>query len=129
MIITFPVAPVPKERARRARNGRFYTPPKTKHFEEDIRRICHFEMSYQMQERFEGPLKVSVVFYLNKPKSVKRKFPCVKPDLDNLQKSLLDGMNGIVFIDDAQIIDVEAKKRYAKKTPSIYIEIEKLYEV
>ncbi len=41
-----------------------------------------------------------------------RIFPQSKPDLDNIEKAVLDGLNGIVFIDDAQVTDVEKSKRY-----------------
>ena len=38
--------------------------------------------------------------------------PILRPDLDNLAKSVLDGMSGIVFTDDSQITDLEINKRY-----------------
>ena len=39
--------------------------------------------------------------------------PCKKPDLDNIIKSMMDGMNGIVYEDDAQVVDLHSTKRYA----------------
>ena len=35
-----------------------------------------------------------------------------KPDLDNIVKSVLDGLNKIAFVDDSQIVRQSAKKRY-----------------
>lgn len=49
----------------------------------------------------------------------------VKPDNDNLQKSVLDALNNYAWHDDAQISDIYAKKRYSLK-PRIEIEIEEL---
>lgn len=48
--------------------------------------------------------------------------PIVKPDCDNYIKSLLDGMNGVVWKDDALITDIFAHKRYSDK-PRIEITI------
>lgn len=46
-----------------------------------------------------------------------------KPDLtDNLMKGLCDAMNGIVFIDDARVCEVQSRKIYGT-VPRIEIEI------
>ncbi len=38
--------------------------------------------------------------------------PTSKPDADNLAKAILDGCNGIVWIDDAQVSDLTVTKRF-----------------
>lgn len=38
--------------------------------------------------------------------------PACKPDLDNLIKSVKDGCNGVAWVDDCQICDITATKRY-----------------
>jgi Holliday junction resolvase RusA-like endonuclease len=38
--------------------------------------------------------------------------PCKKPDIDNYIKLLFDGMNGIIYKDDCQIVALEATKVY-----------------
>jgi Holliday junction resolvase RusA-like endonuclease len=48
-----------------------------------------------------------------------------KPDVDNLLKSLFDGLNGVLFTDDSRICDVNAKKIYGKE-PRIEIEIKEI---
>jgi crossover junction endodeoxyribonuclease RusA len=35
-----------------------------------------------------------------------------RPDLDKLLRALLDALTGVAFKDDAQIIDIDATKRY-----------------
>lgn len=40
--------------------------------------------------------------------------PVVKPDVDNVAKSILDALNGIVYVDDKQIIELDIKKIYAE---------------
>lgn len=64
--------------------------------------------------RFEGAVAVSAVFYLPRPKSVKRDLPTVVPDLDKLMRALGDGMkDGGLLRDDSIICDENIKKRYA----------------
>lgn len=69
----------------------------------------------------EGPLTLTATFYFVRPKSKTRKrppdpfpYPSGKPDTDNLIKLISDGMNGIVYRDDAQIVTVLAGKRWAQ---------------
>lgn len=44
----------------------------------------------------------------------RKKFATIKPDLDNIEKIVLDGLNGIAFKDDKQVIDSHTKKRYCR---------------
>lgn len=39
-------------------------------------------------------------------------YPTARPDLDNLAKSILDACNGVIYKDDAQIVDLITHKRY-----------------
>ena len=40
--------------------------------------------------------------------------PIVKPDVDNVAKSILDALNGIIYLDDKQIIELDIEKIYAE---------------
>jgi Holliday junction resolvase RusA-like endonuclease len=42
--------------------------------------------------------------------------PTKKPDIDNIAKSHLDAMNGIVYKDDVQVIFISVKKIYSSIT-------------
>lgn len=48
-----------------------------------------------------------------------------KPDVDNLLKSLFDGLNGVVFIDDSRVSKAFVEKIYGKE-PRIEIEFKEL---
>jgi Holliday junction resolvase RusA-like endonuclease len=48
-----------------------------------------------------------------------------KPDLDNVIKACLDGVNEIAFVDDAQVICIKAAKLYSE-APRLEVKIEKI---
>lgn len=59
------------------------------------------------------PVSLTLGFYFAKPKSArKRIFPSVKPDIDKLVRSTLDALTGILFEDDAQVVDLHCGKYY-----------------
>ncbi len=70
------------------------------------------------------PLVVAITFRLKRPgghwaksgglKSSAPQYPTVKPDIDKLIRSTLDAMSGVVFDDDARIVDTICRKEYAQ---------------
>jgi Holliday junction resolvase RusA-like endonuclease len=71
-------------------------------------------MSWETLNPLDTPVEIALVFYLPKPKSVKRQWPSVKPDLDKLIRSTFDGLTtGGLYLDDALVIAVSASKEYA----------------
>ena len=49
--------------------------------------------------------------------------PTTRPDIDNVEKSIFDGLNGIVWRDDVQVVCVIKRKRYADR-PGVLVQIE-----
>ena len=51
-----------------------------------------------------------------------------KPDLDNLVKSVVDGLSGFIYADDKQIVEIHATKRYAKRQeePGCWVHIDEV---
>jgi Holliday junction resolvase RusA-like endonuclease len=75
---------------------------------------------------FDGPIRISAVFAFNRPKSIKpaeRPHPTVKPDLDKLIRAVLDALTGVLFRDDAQVIQFGASKVYLSAPGSEYLEL------
>ena len=71
-------------------------------------------MLKQKWETITDPIELCLSFYLPRPKTVKREFPSVKPDLDKLIRSTCDGLKtGGLYTDDALIIAITATKQYA----------------
>lgn len=118
--------PVGKERPRFANvNGfvRTYTSAKTKNAEGMIGWVASNAMKESQNVLITDPLFIFIEFRMPIPKSFSKTkhlsaisgetVPTVKPDLDNLAKTILDGMNGIVYKDDSQIVDLFVRKRYA----------------
>jgi len=65
-------------------------------------------------------------FGFERPKSIKpkkRPYMIVKPDLDNLVKMVADACNGLLWLDDSQIIDLRCYKFYSA-TPQIILAAE-----
>lgn len=63
-----------------------------------------------------GPVAVALVFTLERPKTVKRALPHVAPDLDKLQRSVLDALTTAgVWKDDGQVTTISARKIYGPK--------------
>lgn len=62
-----------------------------------------------------GPVVVYVKFTIKRPASVsakKRPTPMVRPDLDKLLRAALDGLTGIAYVDDAQVVALTTLKVY-----------------
>lgn len=118
------INPVPKGRPRFSKVGGFmrsYTPKKTSDYETEVRTQAQAVMT---REPLETPLAVYLYFRLPIPRSHSKKRqeaclngserPIKKPDIDNLAKSVLDGLNGVVWHDDSQIVSLHLTKVYAR---------------
>lgn len=51
--------------------------------------------------------------------------PVTRPDVDNYAKSVLDGMTGVVWADDAQIVHLSVDKYYSDR-PHVLAAVESL---
>ena len=122
--------PVPKGRGRIMSSGNKrwqVTPARTRMYEHHVSDIAAREMIDACRlEPYDGPLYVKLTFYLPRPKTVTRMWPFARPDLDNLTKSVLDGLNGVVFHDDAQVCCMDLAKNYADERVGVNVEITEL---
>jgi Holliday junction resolvase RusA-like endonuclease len=63
-----------------------------------------------------GAVEVDVVFLLPRPRTVKRLLPTVPPDADKLARTLDALTDAGVWADDARVVDLHVRKRYAEGT-------------
>ena len=61
----------------------------------------------------DGAIGIEIVFRAKRPKTVKRDYPTVAPDLDKYIRGVLDALTGIGYQDDSQVIDIKAEKVYS----------------
>ena len=115
MKITIMGDPHPMARPRVV-SGHVYYLSRDVEWRELIRWTCVKAMA--RREPYDCALKVKVKFY-RKLNPTTRQYG----DIDNLLKGLFDGMNGIVFADDSQIISVIAEKYRDKENPRVEVEL------
>lgn len=113
-----------KQRPRMGRSGIVYTPKETLVYENYVK-MCYSDyakefgwLPYENQVRAEIEVLVAVPKSDSKTKK-KAKIegmirPAVKPDCDNLAKSILDSLNGLAYQDDKQVVELVVKKYYAE---------------
>ena len=113
-----------KQRPRMGRSGIVYTPKETLVYENYVK-MCYSDyanqfgwLPYENQVRAEIEVLVAVPKSDSKTKK-KAKIegmirPTVKPDCDNLAKSILDSLNGLAYQDDKQVVELVVKKYYAE---------------
>lgn len=115
-----------KQRPRFARKGNFvqtYTPQKTIDYEKLIK--TSFKKKYPKFEPLKSPLYVNIRAFFVRAKSNKMTKPTIKPDIDNIIKSVLDSLNGLAYIDDKQVIAVAVEK-YWGEIEAVKIEIQEM---
>lgn len=143
LLIDFVIPGEPKGKGRarsriaKGRNGAqfvaHYTPSGTVEYENLVRMAAHEAMSGRGPTGF--PCRVTVLAYCSVPASWSKKkqakahlgevFPTGKPDLDNVTKAVLDGMNKIVFIDDSLVCSLTVSKNYSA-TPRVEVMVREL---
>jgi len=128
LVVTFTVDgdPIPKGRPRFARRGQFvqtYTDAKTIDYETHVAMKARHAIG--ATEPLKGALTVFLYLRYTIPASYskKRKEACLaglefpkRIDIDNVYKSITDAMNGIVYLDDSQIVEAHIKKVYAEES-------------
>ncbi len=129
---TIPGDPFGKQRPKFCRRGKFvkaYTPKDTVNYESLVT-LC-FTTTHQI-EPLTCPLKIAIYAFFQIPKSISKKkanemvsfwIPRDKtPDIDNIAKSILDGLNSVAFVDDKQNYSISCSKWYDTK-PRTVVEI------
>ena len=118
-------------------NGRVYTPQPTINYENFVKK-CYWDYANQKGwTPIENAIRAEIGVFMPVPKSDSEKKkelklsgkirPTVKPDADNIAKSVLDALNGLAYADDKQIVECEVKKYYGEE-PCVYVKLIELEE-
>ena len=110
-----------------------YTPTKTSQYEEMVR-LSFLEQSkcFQPSNKY---IRMVITANFAIPKSVSKNkreqmlnheiLPDKKPDIDNIVKAILDGLNKTMYSDDKQIVELTVKKQYGEN-PCVVVEYEEI---
>ena len=111
-----------------------YTPAKTRSYEQRVRLEYERQVGHGMYAK-DAALKMKVTVYKRIPKGMTKKNrarieagelrPGKKPDISNIIKSIEDGLNGVAYLDDNQIVDQHGVAWYAEE-PYTLVEIEEI---
>ncbi len=120
-----------KQRPRLSR-GRVYTPQATVNYEGYVK-WCYSDYANQKGwTPFENAIRAEIEVFKPVPKSDSKKKrelklsgkirPTVKPDNDNIAKSVLDALNGLAYVDDKQIVELAVDKKYGEE-PFVHVKL------
>lgn len=123
---TVPGQPVAKGRPKFTMQGGFaraYTPKKTVDYEALVAKLAQAEMArmgifkptpYPVEIMLELRMEIPVSWSKTKrlAASVGTVRATKKPDADNVLKGIKDACNGIVWVDDAQVVVLTVRKLY-----------------
>jgi len=99
-------------------------PEKTRRFQEKVRHYFNENKDKKHEPITGRAILAEFTFYKERPKSLtKRKeelwhgYWATRPDIDNLEKSILDALQGPngFYHDDGQVVDLHSRKRYASR--------------
>lgn len=120
-----------KQRPRLSK-GRIYTPQPTVNYEGYVK-WCYSDYANQYGLKpIQSAIRAEIEVFISIPKSDSKNKkelklsgkirPTLKPDNDNIAKSVLDALNGLAYVDDKQIVELEVDKYYGEE-PCVYVKL------
>lgn len=95
---------------------------KLKPWRKEITRVAR--AAWLDRDQLAGAVRVLTVFVFERPKSVKRRLPWVKPDADKLARAVLDGVTDAgLWKDDCQVVRLVVEKVYGA-APGVHVSVE-----
>ena len=116
------------------KSGTVYTPAKTVRYERLIRKAfldaggnaipsdCYVGITvdayFQIPKSYTKGKRLACQHNINRPDK--------KPDIDNILKIALDGLNGVAYADDKQVIEVRCRKFYSVSSGYLKISVSEI---
>jgi len=126
--LEFEIPGQPRGKGRpRFANGHAYTDQATREYEDFVCFCTRQAMQFEDDDfPWNCPIGLDLMFYMHRPNHPRFPLPAVRPDLDNLVKSVVDGMQlAQLFTDDARIVELQTGKVYAD-APGVIVRVWKL---
>lgn len=103
-----PGKPQAKQRPRVGKGGRIYTPRETAEYEAHVAHCWRLADGESIPR--DTAVRVEILVSKDKVEVVVEPVPdrrhTARADLDNIAKSVLDGLNGVAFDDDRQVAEL-----------------------
>ena len=124
--------PQGKQRPRFSRISKtVYTPTKTAKYEKQIAKAYTDSGGKCIPADCYVSVNVSAFFPIPKSYSKKKREDCIerilrpdkKPDIDNIIKSVLDGLNGVAYEDDKQVVEAIGRKYYTEGDGYLWVSV------
>lgn len=91
-------------------------PERTRRYEKLVKGLA----KRTFPEPLAGPVILHADFYCHNRQ---------RRDVDNLLKSIMDGINGVAFADDSQVVSVHASKLLSKSMPRAVITVSAISDI
>lgn len=109
-----------------------YDPAKSRDYKQFVRLVAS---EHRPKQLLEGEIELELDVYRKIPKSYPKYKqalarenkirPVTKPDVDNYVKGIKDGLSGVIWKDDNQVVSLTARKWYSD-TPRVEIKVVEL---
>lgn len=129
IVFEIPGEVVGKGRPRFTNGGHAYTPERTRLYERTVRR------AYKQAggEIFDAPVHIDIEAVSGVQKSASKsarirrlageELSIRKPDLDNVEKIVLDALNGLAYSDDVSVVSVRKIKGRYEEEPRLIVRV------
>lgn len=132
IVFEVPGKVIGKARPRFTRSGQTYTPSRTRLYEREIRQAFIAAGG----SAISGPVHVDIEATTGVQKSATKgqrvrrlagdELALTKPDLDNVEKALLDALNGAAYGDDVSVVSVRKIKGRYEETPRLIVRVREI---
>jgi len=114
--------PKQTQRPRTTFTGHFYVPNAAKN-KKEVRKQIKQQLDIENFDIIDCEVKMKIKFYASIPKGFSKTDkvlaemgyirPTTTPDIDNLMKTYMDAITGVLWLDDGQVIETHSYKYYS----------------